>query len=318
MTKNKILITGACGQIGTILTKALRERYGHDQVICSDILPKSSQPTPYYELDVRDVSVMREILEKEQINTVYHMAALLSATGEKDIRLTWDINLNAWLNLMDLALQTQVEKIFFPSTIAVFGLQTPRIETPQYTNLTPGTVYGMSKAAGENWANYYFQRYKLDIRSIRYPGIISWDSQPGGGTTDYAVEIFHEALKTGSYCSYIDEHTRLPMMYMPDAIKATIELMEAPIEQIKVRTSYNLTAFSFSPGSLAKNIQKYIPDFQITYKPDFRQKIAESWPESIDDQDARQDWNWSPDYSMDDMVKDIITNLKSQKNEQTN
>jgi nucleoside-diphosphate-sugar epimerase len=312
MSEKKILITGACGQIGSILRSALREKYGHDQVVCSDILPEDTQEGPYYRLDVRDTDAFREIVTKENIGIVYHMAALLSASGEKNPMLTWEINLNAWLRMLEASVELGIQRLFFPSTIAVFGPQTPRVDTPQYCNLTPTTVYGMSKAAGENWANYFYNRYGLDVRSLRYPGIISWDSQPGGGTTDYAVEIFHEAIKHKSYTSYIDAPTRLPMMYMPDAIKATMDLMEAPVEGLKVRTSYNLTAFSFSPEELAAAIRVHIPEFTIQYAPDFRQKIAASWPESIDDQTARTDWGWKPTYSMEAMVADIISNLTKQ------
>jgi nucleoside-diphosphate-sugar epimerase len=311
MGTEKILITGACGQIGSILQKTLSARFGKENVICSDIQNPENQPPPYELFDVRDRNRFREIVEKHSITTVYHMAALLSASGEKNPALTWDINLNAWLHILEQAAELGVKKIFFPSTIAVFGPQTPRVNTPQYCNLTPTTVYGMSKAAGENWANYYFKRYGLDVRAIRYPGIISWDAMPGGGTTDYAVEIFIEAVRKGNYTSYIDANTRLPMMYMPDAIKATIDLMEAPAESIGVRTAYNLTAFSFSPSELAEKIKLHIPNFSIDYAPDFRQQIALSWPESIDDSAAQSDWNWAPDYDLDRMVVDIITNLQN-------
>jgi nucleoside-diphosphate-sugar epimerase len=310
MSEKKILITGACGQIGSILSKALRAKHGHDQVICTDILPVDGQELPYYTLDVRDTETFKNIVSRENIGVVYHMAALLSASGEKNPMLTWEINLNAWLRILEASVELNMERIFFPSTIAVFGPQTPRVQTPQYCNLTPTTVYGMSKAAGENWGNYFFKRYGLDVRSLRYPGIISWDSQPGGGTTDYAVEIFHEAIRHKTYTSYIDAPTKLPMMYMPDAIKATLDLMDAPLESIKVRTAYNLTAFSFSPEELAAAIRVHIPEFTIQYDPDFRQKIAESWPESIDDSSSREDWGWQPAYSMEAMVADIIQNLQ--------
>lgn len=309
MVEKKILITGASGQIGSILSRVLSERYGPSYIVTSDIRNSGSNHLTFESLDIRDAARLKELIGDHNIGTIYHMAAILSANGEKDPRLTWEVNLDAWFRLLEIAIELNIEKIFFPSTIAVFGPYTPRDQTPQFCNLTPTTVYGMSKAAGENLANYFFHRYGLDVRSIRYPGIISWDSEPGGGTTDYAVEIFHEAIKHRRYTSYIDAHTRLPMMYMPDAIEATIQLMKADSNRIRIRTSYNLAAFSFTPAELAALIKNKIPDFVITYAPDFRQQIASSWPQSIDDSSSRQDWLWKPSYTLEAMVDDILDNL---------
>ncbi len=315
MPDTKILVTGACGQIGTLLSTTLQERYGFDNVIASDIRSSATFSCIYEQLDVTDANKLFYLISKYQITQIYHLAAILSAKGEANPIFTWNINMNGLLNVLEAAKNYKLEKVFYPSTIAVFGNQTPRVGTPQWPNLTPETVYGISKVAGENWCNYYFQKFDVDVRSLRYPGIISWDTLPGGGTTDYAVEIFHEAIKRQSYTSYIAEHTALPMMYMPDAIRATLELMDTAKENVKVRTSYNVGAMTFNPAELSEEIKKHIPDFVIEYEPDFRQEIAASWPESINDTDARTDWGWKESYGLADMCQDIIHNLTQNNNQ---
>jgi len=304
-----ILVTGATGQIGTILTRSLREVYGTDQVLASDIRRPLTQTGPFVMLDIVNVQRISEIVEDHNITEIYHLAAILSANGEWNPEKTWNVNLNGLLSILEIAREKEMKKVFFPSTIAVFGKTTPRNPTGQDVPLLPETVYGMSKAAGEMWCHYYHQRYGLDIRCLRYPGIIGHDSDPGGGTTDYAVEIFHEALAKGTYTCFLDEGTRLPMMYMDDAVRATIELMQAPSEKIKLRHGYNIAGFSMSPGELATEIKRHIPNFEIHYEPDFRQAIAESWTEVIDDQRARDDWNWQAKYDLDLMTKDMISKL---------
>lgn len=310
MRKDAILVTGANGQIGSVLTQALRDEFGHDQVLATDIRKPDTEDGPFEMLDILDKNAMQQVIKKYQITQIYHLAAILSAKGESDPQFTWKINMDGFFNVMECARELEIQKVFFPSSIAVFCKETPRKNTPQYTVLHPTTVYGISKSAGENWCQYYFQRYGVDVRSLRYPGIISYQSAPGGGTTDYAVEIFHEALKHGSYECFLQENTRLPMIYMPDAIRATLMLMNAPVEQINVRTGYNLAAMSFTPKELYQSILKLIPDFKIAYKPDFRQKIADSWNESIDDSFARNDWGWKENFDIDTMTKDMIFNLK--------
>ena len=313
MHKTRILITGACGQIGTLLSAQLQDKYGYDNIIASDIRSTPTFPCIYEQLDVTDSNKLFYLISKYQITEIYHLAAILSAKGEANPIFTWNINMNGLLNILEAAKNYQLDKVFYPSTIAVFGQSASPQGTPQWANLTPETVYGISKAAGENWCNYYHQKHQVDVRSIRYPGIISWDTMPGGGTTDYAVEIFHEAIRTGHYTSYIDRGTTLPMMYMPDAIRATLELMSADSAKIKVRTSYNLTAMSFDPEALASEIKKHLPTFEIVYAPDFRQQIAAGWPQSIDDSKAREDWGWQESYDLAAMVQDIIHNLTQQK-----
>jgi len=313
MSSTKILVTGACGQIGTLLTAELQRLYGFDNVVASDIRSTATFDCLYEQLDVTDANKLFYLISKYQITEIYHLAAILSAKGEANPIFTWNINMNGLLNILEAARNYQLDKVFYPSTIAVFGLSISKSDTPQWSNLTPETVYGISKAAGENWCNYYYKKHGVDVRSIRYPGIISWDTMPGGGTTDYAVEIFHEALANGHYSSYIDKDTALPMMYMPDAIRATLQLMNASKDQIRVRTSYNVTAMSFDPKELAGEIQKHLPHFTIEYNPDFRQEIAAGWPASIDDQEARKDWGWTENYNLEAMVKDIIENLTHTK-----
>lgn len=310
----KILIIGACGQIGVDLTLALRKLHGEANVIASDIrdehaLLKGSGP--YITLNAMDAEAILQTIRKEKITQIYLLAALLSATGEKDPKRAWDINMQSLLQVLDLGVQEKLTKIYWPSSIAVFGHTTPRQETPQQTIVEPRTVYGISKYSGELWCQYYHQRWGLDVRSLRYPGLISWKSEPGGGTTDYAVEIYHEALKHGSYTSFLDKGTYLPMMYMDDAIRGTIELMEAPAEKIKSRMAYNLSAMSFAPEEIAAAIQKHIPSFEIGYAPDFRQQIANGWPQSIDDSAARQDWGWQHEFDLERMTAEMLTSLKT-------
>ncbi|MGB5654944.1 MAG: NAD-dependent epimerase/dehydratase family protein, partial [Robiginitalea sp.] len=294
-----IVILGACGQIGTELTLALRSRYGSDSVIASDIregTPQLMESGPFVTLDATDFNALKELFTKTQVTEVYLMAAMLSATAEKSPARAWDLNMNSLLHVLELGRQGLYSKLFWPSSIAVFGPNTPKQNTPQATVTEPSTVYGISKKAGEGWAAYYHRKYGVDVRSIRYPGLISWKTQPGGGTTDYAVDIFHHALKNGSYECFLRENTALPMMYMSDAIQATLQLMEAPAEDLSVRTSYNLSALSFTPAELAQSIRVHLHDFKISYAPDSRQEIADSWPESIDDSQAQKDWGWKPQY----------------------
>jgi len=313
MKQEKVLIMGAGGQIGVELTMALRAVYGESNVIASDIReahPLLAGKGPYVILNAMDANATLELVKKEGITQIYLLAALLSATGEKDPKRAWDINMQSLLQVLDIAVQEKLTKVYWPSSIAVFGSTTPKQETPQKTIVEPRTVYGISKYAGELWCQYYNQRWGLDVRSIRYPGLISWKSEPGGGTTDYAVEIYHEALKHGKYTSFLSENTYLPMMYMDDAIRGTIELMEAPAEKIKSRMAYNLSAMSFSPKEIAASIQKHIPSFEISYAPDFRQQIADGWPQSIDDTAARADWGWKHNFDLDKMTADMIMHLK--------
>jgi nucleoside-diphosphate-sugar epimerase len=313
-TKEMILVTGATGQIGTVLTEALRAEYGQDNVLATDIR-KPEHPAGLFEtLDILNTQLLKELVEKYKVTTIYHLAAILSASGEANPQKTWNINMNGLLSILELARESGLQKVFYPSTIAVFGKTTPRINTPQHTVMTPSTVYGISKAAGELWCEYYHNRFGLDVRSVRYPGIISYQSMPGGGTTDYAVDIFHQAILHGKYTCFLEADTRLPMMYMDDSIRATLELMRAPSEQIKIRTSYNLAAMSFTPAELASSIKKHMPDFTIDYAPDHRQAIAASWTESIDDQDARKDWGWKHEYDLDAMTLEMLTQLKKKYN----
>ena len=313
----KILIIGSNGQIGTDLLMQLRNKYGNNAVIASDINEPAVADDSFVLLDATDKKAVQNVFEEQAISEVYLMAAILSANAEKMPMKAWDINMKVLFNALELAKDGFVNKIFWPSSIAVFGPNTPRTDTPQNTIMNPNTVYGISKLAGERWIEYYHDNYNVDVRSIRYPGIISWKTMPGGGTTDYAVEIFHEALKHGKYTSFLNKNTRLPMMYMPDAIDATIKIMEAPASKLRVHNSYNIAGISFTPEELAMAIQKYLPDFKINYKSDFRQAIAESWPESINDIVAFKDWDWHYKYDLDAMVKDMLVNLskKYQNNE---
>lgn len=312
--KRTTLVLGACGQIGSELTLALRAAFGEDAVVASDI----KEPTllelkngPFEFLDANDGEGLRAICEKYQVGTVYHLVAMLSATGEKFPMKAWDLNMQSLLHTLELAKEKVIDKIFWPSSIAVFGPTTPKNNTPQQTIMEPSTVYGISKLAGERWCEYYYNKYGVDVRSIRYPGLISWKSQPGGGTTDYAVEIYYKALEEGKYTSFLSEHRALPMMYMEDAIRATIELTEAPADKVKVRSSYNLAGISFDPATIGASIKKAMPEFELDFAPDFREEIAASWPESIDDSAAQADWNWTPKYDLDTMTEAMLSNLKA-------
>lgn len=308
---DKILIIGSSGQIGTELVHNLRSSYGTENVIASDIkLTEQAKEGPFDILDVMDAEGLLTVIKRHNITQVYLLAALLSATAEKMPKFGWDLNMLGLFNVLDLAKEKHIQKVYWPSSIAVFGPNTPKELTPQYTIMEPSTVYGISKQAGERWCEYYFHKYGVDVRSLRYPGLISWGSEPGGGTTDYAVHIFHDAIKTGSYNCFLAENTTLPMMYMPDAIKATLDLMHADATHVKIRSSYNLSGFSFSPKELAEEIRKSIPHFKITYQPDSRQEIADSWPKSIDSSCAKADWGWQPDYDLSSMTKDMILHLK--------
>lgn len=308
--QEKILVTGATGQIGTVLTEALRQAYGQNNVLATDIKKPEHHDGPFEMLDILNTQRITEIIADYDITTVYHLAAILSASGEWNPQKTWNVNMNGLLSILEIARATGLQKVFFPSTIAVFGTTTPRINTPQHTVMTPSTVYGISKASGELWCKYYHDRFGLDVRSVRYPGIISYQSMPGGGTTDYAVDIFHQAILQGSYTCFLEADTRLPMMYMDDAIRATLELMAAPAEAIRNRTSYNLAAMSFTPAELAAAIQKHMPDFTIQYAPDQRQAIAASWTESIDDSEARRDWGWAHRFDLEAMTSEMLNQLK--------
>ena len=309
----KILIIGACGQIGTELTKKLRSMYGVDNVIASDIRKLNIDIVNegiFEVVNALDYNQIEHLVEQYQITDVYLMAALLSATAEKNPAFAWDLNMNSLFHVLNLAKAKKIKKIFWPSSIAVFGPTTPRNNTPQYTIMEPTTVYGISKQTGERWCEYYHHVYGVDVRSIRYPGLISWSTEPGGGTTDYAVDIYHKALKKGNYECFLSENTALPMMYMDDAIRATIEIMQAKDEDVKIRSSYNLAGVSFTPKEIAAEIQQHIPNFSISYKPDFRQKIADSWPASIDDSSAQKDWNWKHKFDLASMTVEMLENLK--------
>ncbi|CAN1561917.1 WcaG Nucleoside-diphosphate-sugar epimerases [Flavobacteriaceae bacterium] len=309
----KILIIGACGQIGTELTQKLRAIYGVENVIASDIRKLNIDVVnsgPFEVVNALDFNQIQHLVEIHNIDEVYLMAALLSATAEKNPAFAWDLNMNSLFHVLNLAKAGKIKKIFWPSSIAVFGPTTPKENTPQYTIMEPSTVYGISKQSGERWCEYYHKIFGVDVRSIRYPGLISWSSPPGGGTTDYAVDIFYKALSEKKYDCFLSSETKMPMMYMDDAIAATIQIMQAPAEQVKIRSSYNLAAMSFTPTEIAAEIKKHISDFNITYTPDFRQKIADSWPASIDDSSARKDWGWSHKFDIESMTEDMLEHLK--------
>lgn len=311
-TSEKILVIGSSGQIGTELVQSLRDIYGIDAVIASDVkVTEQAKEGPFEVIDVMDAAGLHKVVKHHGITQVYLLAALLSATAEKMPKFGWDLNMQGLFNILDLAREKIIRQVYWPSSIAVFGPNTPKINTPQYTVMEPSTVYGISKQAGERWCEYYFNKYNVDVRSLRYPGLIGWKSAPGGGTTDYAVHIFHEALRSGRYECFLSENTVLPMMYMPDAINATIGIMQAEPDKIKIRSSYNLSGFSFSPKELAEEIRKHLPDFTISYAPDSRQQIADSWPQSIDSQEAAKDWGWHPEYGLEKMTDDMIKNLKN-------
>jgi nucleoside-diphosphate-sugar epimerase len=313
MIREKILVIGASGQIGVELTLALRKIYGNSSVVASDLREENDLlkgTGPYVSLDVMNKEMLHVQTIRQNFTQIYLLAAILSATGEKNPNLAWNLNMQSLLNVLDIAREEKLYKVYWPSSIAVFGPTSPKENCPQQTIIEPTTVYGISKYAGEFWCNYFHHRYGVDVRSIRYPGLISYKSSPGGGTTDYAVEIFHEAIEEKKYDCFLKPDTYLPMMYMPDAIRGTIELMEAPADKISVRTSYNFSGMSFSPADIGNEIKKYIPDFFLTHKPDYRQTIADSWPKSIDDSVAREDWGWKPEYDLQRMTKDMLDNLK--------
>lgn len=309
----KVLVIGACGQIGTELTMRLREIYGGEQVIASDIREGNEElmaSGPFETLDAMNKSQIEDVCLHYEVNEVYLMAAMLSATGEKFPKKAWSLNMDSLMHVLDLAKEGKIDKIFWPSSIAVFGPTTPKHDTPQHTIMEPTTVYGISKQTGERWCEYYHQKYGVDVRSMRYPGLISWKTLPGGGTTDYAIDIFHKAVAGENYSCFLSEDTELPMMYMEDAVRATVEIMRAPSEEIIERSSYNLSGMSFTPQAIADEIIKHVPEFSISYEPDFRQQIADSWPSSIDDAPARKDWNWQHEYGLDQMVTEMLSHLK--------
>lgn len=313
--KKRILIIGASGQIGTELTAYLRKKYGNHKVIASDIKEGSDelmQSGPFEIVDAMDYDAIQDVVIRHEITEVYLMAAMLSATAEKFPMKAWDLNMNSLFHVLNLAKDNKIEKIFWPSSIAVFGPTTPKINTPQHTIMEPSTVYGISKQTGERWCEYYFNKYGVDVRSIRYPGLISYKTMPGGGTTDYAVDIYHKALKHKKYICFLNGETTLPMMFMDDAIQATVNIMEAEEKDIHIRNSYNLAGNSFNPEEITASIQKHIPDFTIEYEPDFRQEIADSWPQTIDDSEARKDWGWKHNISLDEMTEIMLKNLKDQ------
>ncbi|HRF77861.1 MAG TPA: NAD-dependent epimerase/dehydratase family protein [Chitinophagales bacterium] len=313
MPGETILLIGASGQIGAELTMLLRSQYGNSNVVAADIkipVGELAESGPFEELNVLDRNRIAELADKYKLTQIYNMAAMLSATGEKFPQKAWQLNMDGLINTLEVAREKGIKKMYWPSSIAAFGPTTPKTDTPQITIMEPNTIYGISKQAGERWCEWYFLKYGLDVRSIRYPGIISYKTEPGGGTTDYAVDIYFKAKQTGKYTCYIAENTLLPMMYMPDAIKATVQLMDAPADTIKVRSSYNLAAMTFSPKMVGEAIKKHIPDFELTYDVDFRQKIAETWPGSIDDSAARADWGWQHEYDLDKMTADMLKHIK--------
>ena len=309
---SKHLIIGASGQIGSVLTSSLRQRYGASAVVASDIKqPKTDflLSGPFEQIDATNYDELLEVIKKHNIQVVYQMAAMLSATAEKHPEKAWDLNMSSLFHVLNLAKQGYIKQLFWPSSIAVFGPSSPKINVPQHTLMEPTSVYGISKLAGERWCAYYHKKYGVDVRSLRFPGLIGWQSAPGGGTTDYAVDIFHKAVAQQPFKCFLLEDTALPMMYMEDAIKAVLMLMEADEEHIKIRSSYNLAALSFTPKALYNTILYHYPDFKITYVPDFRQAIADSWPESIDDRFAKDDWGWRPEFDLDTMVEEMFKHL---------
>ena len=310
-----ILVLGASGQIGSELIEKLRTIYGSTHVVASDIRngsPSLMNSGPFEIIDATDKEAILSVVKKYNVTQIYLLAAMLSATGEKFPQKAWDLNMTSLLAVLDLAKDKHINQVFWPSSIAVFGSTSPKIHTPQKTIMEPSTVYGISKISGEFWCNYYHEKYGVDVRSLRYPGIISWKTKPGGGTTDYAVDIFFKALEQGSFECFLSEDTCLPMMYMEDAVHATVQIMQVNANQINIRTSYNLSAMNFTPKELASAIHQHLPNFTISYKPDYRQAIADSWPDSIDDTKAREDWGWSPNYTLSKMTKDILENLQAQ------
>lgn len=314
--KERILVIGACGQIGVELTLELRRIYGENNVVASDLREEHSLlkgSGPYVSLDVMNKEMLHVLVIRHNITQIYLLAAILSATGEKNPVLAWHINMQSLINVLDIAKEEELHRVYWPSSMAVFGANSPKQDTPQHTTIEPATIYGISKFAGERWCEYYHKHFGIDVRSLRYPGLISYKSAPGGGTTDYAIAIFHDALEHGKYECFLGEDTYLPMMYMPDAIRATIELMQADTAKITIRSSYNLAAISFSPKEIAAEIRKYVPGFSMSYTMDYRQQIAESWPRSIDDSQARMDWRWKHEYDLPRIVEDMMKNLSGHK-----
>src|SRR6056297_2182710 len=308
-----ILITGASGQIGSDLTLELRRLFGNDHVIASDIKSGTQeimQGGPFETVDVMDKKRIVEVVDKYQITDIYHLAAILSGNAEKNPKWAWDINMTSLFNVLDIGKEKGIKKIFWPSSMGAFGPTTPPIDTPQLTIMEPSTVYGISKLAGERWCEYYYNKYGLDVRSLRYPGLISWKTEAGGGTTDYAVEIFYDAITCGKYECFLSEDIALPMMYMDDAVKATIQLMETDAKNVRVRSSYNLGGISFTPKEITDELKKYITELEVTYKPDFRQEIAESWPRSISDEAAQKDWGWKQEFDLEKMTKVMVENIQ--------
>ena len=308
----KILVIGSNGQIGTVLTNKLAKKYGYKNVIGSDLsFPEQKTKFIFEACSVLDKNKLEDIIDKYKITDVYLLAAYLSAKGEKNINKAWDLNINGLLHILNFAKDKKIQKIFWPSSIAVFGPTSPKNNVGQYSITEPVTIYGVSKLAGESLCNYYYNKFGIDVRSVRYPGIIGWESMPGGGTTDYAVDIFHEAIKLNEYICFLHKDRTLPMMYMDDAINATIKIMEASKEKIKIRTSYNLSSLQFSPKEIEEEIKKHFKNFKVKYDPDERDELAKGWPQSIDDNYARKDWGWQPNFNLSQMVSDIILNLKS-------
>ncbi|QKX05296.1 NAD-dependent epimerase/dehydratase family protein [Aquimarina sp. TRL1] len=313
-----VLVIGANGQLGSVLTQTLQEKFGKENVIASDLREKEGYSGIFEIIDATDSERIQEIVTRYKVTQIYHLAAILSAKGEEVPLRTWDINMKTLFNVLEIARTNSIDRVFYPSSIAVFGANATPLNTPNNENLSPTTVYGISKAAGENWAQYYFEKYGVDIRSLRYPGVIGYQSLPGGGTTDYAVDIYHKAVQEQEFSCFLKEDTMLPMIFMEDAIRATIELMEAPKESIKIRTSYNLAGVSFSPDEIIAEIQKIYPNFKVKFEPDFRQDIAASWPRSIDDTEAKKDWGWEPEYTLEKITQIMIQKLREQYKNQTN
>jgi len=311
MKKETILVIGAGGQLGAELTQGLWNVYGKENVIATDIKdPQGVLAQGNFEiLDVLKQKPLFEFIQKHKVTQIYHLAAVLSATGEKNPKFAWHLNMDGLVHVLDAAVEFKVDKVYWPSSIAVFGPNTPRLNTPQHTVMDPATIYGISKLAGERWCEWYYKKHGLDVRSLRYPGLIGYKTKPGGGTTDYAVDIYFKAIADKKFECFLKADTYLPMMYMDDAVKATLDLMHAPAEKVKIRSSYNISSMSFCPSEIADSIRKHIPDFEINYNPDFRQSIADSWPQSIDDSAARADWGWTPNFDLDRMTKEILTHL---------
>jgi nucleoside-diphosphate-sugar epimerase len=307
----RVLVTGACGQLGSELSMALAQKYGTGNVIVSDISPAVPliAELPYEQLDVLDRNRLQEIVNDHQITRIYHLAALLSAKGEQNPQFAWQLNMDGLINVLEVARQSRLSRLFWPSSIAAFGAHTENVDTPQYAVMDPNTIYGISKLSGELWCNYYHQKYQLDVRSVRYPGLISYKAPPGGGTTDYAIEIFHSAIKGETFKCFLEKDTHLPMMYMPDAVKAAVDLMEAADSKLTIRTSYNIGAVNFTPQEIFEEIQSHFPDFEISYQPDYRQQIAATWPRSLDDRTAQTDWGWQSAFDLSKMTSDMISNL---------